>query len=335
MSLRATLWAYDDAPVTNPTHLLVLIALADEADDRGRNAFPAVKRIAARARVQVRSTQKALRALEAAGLIARGDQSVAARRIRRADRRPTVWDLRLGVTWETAGIPRPTAEDGSEQEFDNGVHEMHPVGDAQEPLDGVHQMHPAAPDGVHQMHPAEGTNPARGVPRDANGVSRGTPNPTKDPTSGYVSQSGTSPIGDVDAADAPPTRPPADPNAGRADVDTLCGALSERLTAVGYRHSITKGWRDAARLMLDRDGRNVDDVLRAIDWAHKHPFWHRQILSMPTLREKYDRLRLDAAAEANGNGRRGTPTNVHRVDPSDADARRRAAFLAPTTTGDR
>ena len=36
MSLRATLWALDDAPTDDPYEALVLIALADHADDDGR-----------------------------------------------------------------------------------------------------------------------------------------------------------------------------------------------------------------------------------------------------------------------------------------------------------
>jgi hypothetical protein len=143
VSLRATLWAFDDAPVEKPTETLVLIALADEATDEGRNAFPSVAKIAARARCKPRAAKYALRALEEAGLIRRGDQEIAARHIARADRRPTVYDLALEVTWASVGKPSPRgAQDAPRQERGapqsaNGVHSEDPRG-ARDDTDGVH-----------------------------------------------------------------------------------------------------------------------------------------------------------------------------------------------------
>jgi hypothetical protein len=128
VSLRATLWAYDRAPVERPTELLVLIALADEANDEGRNAFPSVARIAHRARCKPRAAKYALRALEEAGVIVRGDQSIAARHIARADRRPTVYDLCLDkvdearLTDEKRGAPDAPGEERGAREGTNGVH---------------------------------------------------------------------------------------------------------------------------------------------------------------------------------------------------------------------
>uniref|UniRef100_UPI003561EE3F hypothetical protein n=1 Tax=Actinotalea sp. TaxID=1872145 RepID=UPI003561EE3F len=52
---------------------------------------------------------------------------------------------------------------------------------------------------------------------------------------------------------------------------------------------------DAARLLLDRDGRTVKQVEAAIDYATTDEFWRANILSMVKLREKYDQLRLHAS----------------------------------------
>lgn len=94
----------------------------------------------------------------------------------------------------------------------------------------------------------------------------------------------TSPV-----ADAPAEAP------SRADVDRICTHLADRIEANGSkRPTITKGWRDAARLMLDRDGRTEAEVAGAIDWCQRDEFWRSNILSMPKLREKYDQLRLQA-----------------------------------------
>lgn len=57
---------------------------------------------------------------------------------------------------------------------------------------------------------------------------------------------------------------------------------------------MTSKWRDAARLMLDRDGRAETDIHAAIDWCQDDEFWRANVLSLPKLREKYDALRLQA-----------------------------------------
>jgi len=47
--------------------------------------------------------------------------------------------------------------------------------------------------------------------------------------------------------------------------------------------------------MLDRDGRTEEHVRAVIDWCQDDTFWKANILSMPKLREQFDRLRLQAA----------------------------------------
>jgi hypothetical protein len=81
----------------------------------------------------------------------------------------------------------------------------------------------------------------------------------------------------------------------RPDVTRLCARLASHIAANGSkRPAITKRWRDAARLMLDRDGRTEQQIASAIDWCQADEFWRANILSMPKLREKYDQLRLQA-----------------------------------------
>jgi hypothetical protein len=105
-----------------------------------------------------------------------------------------------------------------------------------------------------------------------NGVTNGTPT-RPDPTS---SSFGTT-------------------NVDRPDVERLCQHLSDRIVDNGTpRPEISKRWRDAARLMLDKEGRTEEQVHAAIDWCQSDGFWKANILSMPKLREKYDQLRLAA-----------------------------------------
>lgn len=92
------------------------------------------------------------------------------------------------------------------------------------------------------------------------------------------------------------TRPdPPPPSERREDVDRLCDHLADRIEGNGSkRPTIGKAWRDAARLMIDRDGLAEEKVHVAIDWVQDHEFWRSNVLSMPKLREQYDRLRLEA-----------------------------------------
>ena len=105
----------------------------------------------------------------------------------------------------------------------------------------------------------------------------------------------------------------------RADVERICNHLADRIAEDGSkRPAIGKTWRDAARLMLDRDGRTEEEVHAAIDWCQSHHFWRTNVLSMPTLREKFDRLRKVAQSE----GQR-RPTRQQETDDLFAAAARR------------
>lgn len=95
----------------------------------------------------------------------------------------------------------------------------------------------------------------------------------------------------------------------RDDVERLCQHLADRVEANGSRRpAITGKWRDAARLLIDHDGRTETQVRAAIDWCQDHEFWRPNIMSMPKLRQRYDQMRLQAqrdatpAAPRNGSG---------------------------------
>ncbi|MDG3012710.1 helix-turn-helix domain-containing protein [Rhodococcus sp. D2-41] len=63
-------WALDEAPVTDSTQALVLLCLADWADDTGL-CWPAVESIARRARCSETTARRHVRALERAGIVVR------------------------------------------------------------------------------------------------------------------------------------------------------------------------------------------------------------------------------------------------------------------------
>lgn len=84
----------------------------------------------------------------------------------------------------------------------------------------------------------------------------------------------------------------------REDVELLCKRLHDRIVSNGSKSIVTEGWRTAARLMLDRDDRDLDKALRLIDWCQDDDFWRPVILSMTKFRAKYDQMRLRANSEA-------------------------------------
>lgn len=92
-----------------------------------------------------------------------------------------------------------------------------------------------------------------------------------------------------------PSSEVADATSRRDDVSRLCKHLADRIESNGSkRPTISKRWHDAARLMLDADKRTEEQAHKAIDWCQSDEFWRGNVLSLPTLRQKYDALRLAA-----------------------------------------
>lgn len=113
---------------------------------------------------------------------------------------------------------------------------------------------------------------------------------------------------DADTSDAPtPTRE-------RPDVEAVCDHMADSVAArTGRRPRITKRWRDAARLMIDRDQRPTDQIHAAIDWVAQSDFWAANILGLPKLREKWDTIYLQARREKHAQSPRVTRAEEFRV----------------------
>lgn len=104
MSLRAILWALNDAPVDDPTDALILTALAERAGEDGTAAWPAISEVAYRARCSVRTVHRRLPTLIEQGVLTLGDQRLV-EHLRR-DRRPVVYDLNLALVRGDSLTPR-------------------------------------------------------------------------------------------------------------------------------------------------------------------------------------------------------------------------------------
>lgn len=143
--------------------------------------------------------------------------------------------------------------------------------------------------------PGDSGNPPE-VLRTVSGVSReqGTGSREEKKTSSSSSRPAAPP---GDGADEPQQHPTPPQGSPRADVEALCSRLHQRITEGGSKAAITTAWRKAARLLLDRDRRDLDEALRLVDWCQADAFWSANVLSLPTFRKQYDRLRLRAQAD--------------------------------------
>lgn len=63
VSLKAMNWVWDHSPAAG-TELLVLLAIADNADDTGANAYPSTDTLARKTRLDTRTVQRVVRRLE-------------------------------------------------------------------------------------------------------------------------------------------------------------------------------------------------------------------------------------------------------------------------------
>lgn len=80
-------------------------------------------------------------------------------------------------------------------------------------------------------------------------------------------------------------------------VDELCAELAARVRENGFtvtnQQQVSVGWREAVRLMLEKDGRSERQIRNMIAWCQDDFFWYKNIHAMPKLRQKYERMRED------------------------------------------
>lgn len=100
----------------------------------------------------------------------------------------------------------------------------------------------------------------------------------------------------------------------RPDVEAVCDHMADSVAArTGRRPRVTKRWRDAARLMIDRDNRPTDQIHAAINWVAESDFWAANILGLPKLREKWDTIYLQARREKHAQSPRVTRAEEFRA----------------------
>jgi hypothetical protein len=162
--------------------------------------------------------------------------------------------------------------------------------------------------GVQILHPAESAPP---------GVKLAAPEPSREPSVEEVSiepSSSRIPT-DVIRESLRPTGGQVDDNVngshgvvassitpGPGPV-ALCRRLAELMLANDPKAKVepeSKRWLDAARLLVDSDGRHFEEALAVLEWSQQDEFWRTNVLSMPTFRKQYPRLRMRWRAERQG-----------------------------------
>jgi hypothetical protein len=164
VSVRASLWVSDRAPVSDLYELAILSAMALWADETGRGVWPSMDRLAARSRQSVRTVQRRMRVLEERGLIAKDPHHQDPRWLAiEPRRRPTMWRLCL----DDAGAAR------------RGVPQS-PLGEVRGDCGGVSGVSAQSPNTELDTKPKEPPHPhsSDGSPRSAS-AEGGAPGKTR------------------------------------------------------------------------------------------------------------------------------------------------------------
>lgn len=286
MSNEAITWVFKDAPDVPAQCIAVLFVLAERADKQGCGACPSSKTIAAWTRKSKRQVKYDLDRLADLKLIREGDQSIALRYP--ANRRPVVYDLAMERS-QAAEVQSIAPQEDADQGVQPTAGEQ-PASPQQ----------PTAPQTDADLQEDGGVQSAAPQAEDAQGCNGAQPG---------VQPTAAKPTTEPKAKDSSRRR---SLNDGREDAMRLCIHLADRIEGNGnLRPTISQEWLTSARLLLDNDKRTEAQAHKAIDWCQASEFWRKNVMSMPKLRERYDRLRMEAdderKAQANGNGRSSAP----------------------------
>ena len=318
MSWQCTSWALREAPCPTATSRLVLIALADRCQPDGRSAWPTIDTLMLEAHCSEASVRRALRDLEKAGAIRRGNQSLAQWNEHGAyvarPYRSIVWECCMGVTLEKVALKpgRQARRARTERKEIHGTVKMtglENVGD--KPIHDTDER--TGPHGPGPDSPVIGDNTALSSVTDPymnKYINKYPSLPTGDlPASGKDSASGTQNgiIGGRETARSVVDRltfvrsglslPTPEPS-GR-DFAKASGLIARIANAAGVDETVA-----AAR---------VADV---IDWIPANTYWLARILTVRDLARAWDRLANDYAVSRIELRRSpDTSTHTHATTP--------------------
>ncbi len=318
MSVRAVSWAIDQAPVGgNTTARMILVSLADKADEYGRDAYKYVSAIADGIRKSDSTVSRTLAWMEEIGVIERGDQRLVDSYPWYA--RPVVYNLRLDLVQEPTprqaqkarpGRPRKIVKDPqpgigktlsqNETGFSENDEKAPEANDSNEnktlsqngtgfSTEPTKEENPGAP--VHLPWSHQCTHP---------GPTSALHNVQKHPKTYNPSL----PTGELPASGKRPGK--EDGGNGDAERSSEAVAVEDRLTSVRSGLSLTTTeptGRDHARIanLVDRLAKAhggdreaaVTAICAVVDWLPSNAFWLSRVDSARRLADNWDRIAND------------------------------------------
>lgn len=292
----------------NATRKLVLLRFADHAHDDGTAAWCGIRKVAEFAECDERTAKRHVKWLVEHGHMREGDQ----RHVDHIEprRRPIVYDLAMSEAtrreWEAMNAAGVNGRrEAAKVAGARGAAASAQVrrGDKMSPHDLPSTGAESTGDKMSPHSRGDSADPS-GVTNQAEWGDTGVTQTTQE-TIPKNHPSSTSATADAAADADDDTSEAVDEKNDREDVARVCNHLRDRIVANGCKEpTITKRWRDAARLLMDTDGRSERQVHNMIDWCQDDEFWRSNILSMPKLREKYEQMRLKALADPKTKGMR-------------------------------
>lgn len=290
MSVEAVKWALSMAalPKSDPTARLVLVYLAEKADKHGRRAHPQRMTMAHDLDIDPETVKRVLDRLVKYGLIAKDgvweqgqpnwamqmDQVKASGSYQAFVARYRGAESAKKARYRSAKAT-PVHDDGSWTDQTTGQPEETAVHDAPSgTLSLVHDDESSSPRrSIVPVHDAES---GMSTTMDRNVHDAGSPHnhPNNHPVKN-------------------PSRRERREEVEHPEAKKLCERLAELMVANECKPpTITKTWLNEARLLLDRDKRPLAEAMSVLEWCQDDQFWRKNIHSMPTFRDKYDRLRM-------------------------------------------
>lgn len=275
-----------------PSPKLVLLSIADCANDEGI-AYPSIGTLAAKCSLTERGVQRWLSKLRSAGYITVG--------FRKSVRDTNVFELQLSA------IETNVPLDGDAADTSCGDTAVTSIPDSRGDASVTSAL---VPDGDASVTSLDSRGDASVTSEVTPVVHRGDASVTqtirtiREPS---VSSSGLSPdasnLASPDRADPNGDRTPdADPPNGKVKIPKykfepedmkLAEWMAKRVRVVMPSQRIPdklNAWANEIRLMRELDGHSLHEITTVFDFANKHHFWYKNILSPDKLRKQYGRL---------------------------------------------
>lgn len=280
MGFKDVSWALslngmDLPPGLSLTETAILVGFAHHTDDATHSTIVGMQTLAGELGANVKTVRRAVSVLTAKGLITREERKVNGWR--------TTDTVTLHTTWTgspTGGTESP-ARDSESPGGTESPGTLSPVADFESP-EGTESHRTLSPLRVDSESPGEGLK----VQAE-----------------------------EINQIDQPEDQPVKSQTNGARFAQPLCDVLTSELKALNVKvlEPTPKAWLDAARLMVDRDKRDPREARDLIVWACQDSFWQSNIHSMPTFREKYDRLRMQRERGSSHRHGRQTPEDRMRA----------------------